>query len=111
MIIQGTKIVTQSRATSDQIDSEKVNGANAESIEPNTGNQLVVFGLEAGISARPVRATVKGISYNEFSDGEEGEITPTLTSGSKNRKRRKNLRIKASNGPFASITSFGISCQ
>ena len=72
----------------------------------NNDCQMVVVGLSADLPVRPVRnAAVKVISYNEDTDGEEGEITPTITANSKTRKRRKNLRIKASNGPFASAPS------
>ena len=64
---------------------------------------LVVFGLSA--DTRPIRASSKGVSYVESAESEEGEITPTLSSSARNKKRRKNLRIKASNGPFASTPS------
>ena len=98
----GNQDVNQNKVTSDQIDTGKENGENSVGIDNIPENQMVVFGLEAGLSARPVRTAVKVVSYNETSEGEEGEVTPNLTSNSKSRKRRKNLRIKALNGPFAS---------
>ena len=69
----------------------------------STPKNLVVFGLSA--DTRPIRASSKGVSYVESAESEEGEITPTLSSSARNKKRRKNLRIKASNGPFASTPS------
>ena len=85
---------------------EKSNGENNYYIvDKITTNQMVVVGLSADLFVRPVRNVVKVISYNEYTDGEEGDISPIITSNSKNRKRRKNLRIKASNGPFASAPS------
>ena len=81
----------------DPVISQKISETTEQAVNPVRN---LVVGLSAS-STRPVRNATKVQSYNENDDEEEGEIlTPAISTSAKSRKRRKNLKIKASNGPF-----------